>query len=164
MQNEQQEILKKLEHAFDLDQNAIKGFKNGAITLDDLRKIQQSNLEYAQNILKGGFFPFKDLTSDKAYKSLFLTVQHSDTIELMRYVAGIIQKAQPHQVDKSDYAYLIDRIRIFEGKPQLFGTQFRKKNGVVSFFDIENSSEIDSRRAELGMEPFEEYRKKTEKY
>ncbi len=164
MQNEQQEILKRLEHAFDLDQNAIKEFKKGAIKLDDLKKIQRNNLNYIQNILDKGFFPFKDLTSDKAYKSFFLTIQHSDSIELMERTAGIIQKAQAHQVDKPDYAFLIDRIRVFEGKPQLYGTQFRKKDGITSFFDIEDGSKMDSRRAELGMEPFEEYKKKIEKY
>jgi len=154
----------RLEEIFDLDQNAIKDFKKGIITLDDWKAINQANTEYIRNLLEQDVFPSKDVFSDKAYNAFFLVVQHSEDIDLMKQVADLILKADVRQVNKAHYAYLTDRIRIFEGKPQLYGTQFKKEGGAVTFLDIEDIANIDSRRAEFGMEPFEEYQKKAESY
>ncbi len=159
------EIVKmRLEQIFDSDQKAIKDFKAGTLTLDGWKKINEDNLKCVRDLLCQGIFPFRDTFSEKAYNAFFLAVQHSENIDLMKQVADYIFKADVVQVNKTHYAYLIDRIRIFEGKPQLYGTQFKKEGNVVTFLDIEDPTNIDIRRAELGMESFEEYKKKTESY
>lgn len=157
-------VKTRLEEIFDLDQNAIKDFRAGTLTLDGWKKINEDNLKYVRNLISQGIFPFKDTFSEKAYNAFFLIVQHSEDMSLMKQVADLILKADAKQVNKTHYAYLTDRICTFEGKPQLYGTQFKKERGVVTFLAIEDPTNIDIRRTELGMESFEEYKKKTESY
>jgi catechol 2,3-dioxygenase-like lactoylglutathione lyase family enzyme len=157
-------IESKLEQIFDTDQNAIKDFRAGILNLERWKEIHRENTEYVLGLVKRGFFPYKNIVSEKAYNAFFLVVQHSEDTGLMKEVAGSILKADTGRVSKAHYAYLVDRIRTFEGKPQLYGTQFKKEEGAVTFLAIEDPANIDARRAELGMESFEEYKKKTESY
>ena len=60
------------------------------------------------------------------------------------------------------YAYLVDRIRMHEGREQVYGTQtYRAKtdDGGTFFFviPIEDVDHVDERRAAMGMEPLAEY-------
>ena len=55
-------------------------------------------------------------------------------------------------------AYLTDRLRTFEGKPQLYGTQGQtNSDGLIVPFPIEDEEHVDERREAIGLEPLEEY-------
>jgi hypothetical protein len=50
-------------------------------------------------------------------------------------------------------AFLEDRVRMFEGRPQLYGTQFDvRADGAPVPHPIENPAEVDARRAAVGLE------------
>jgi hypothetical protein len=52
-------------------------------------------------------------------------------------------------------AYLEDRIRMHEGRPQLYGTQFQQdENGDTHAYQVEDPDKIDERRAAVGLGPF----------
>jgi hypothetical protein len=54
-------------------------------------------------------------------------------------------------------AMLEDRIRVFEGRPQLYGTQFDwDSTGQLSPLPIEDPSEVEARRRTLGLKPLEQ--------
>jgi hypothetical protein len=54
-------------------------------------------------------------------------------------------------------AYLTDRIRTFEGRPQLYGTQFDwDEAGQMSPQPIEDEANVDARRAGVGLPPLAE--------
>lgn len=54
-------------------------------------------------------------------------------------------------------AYLDDRIRVFEGRPQRYGTQFdRSQDGSPIPFPIEDPEDVDERRGALGLDPMAE--------
>jgi uncharacterized protein DUF6624 len=54
-------------------------------------------------------------------------------------------------------ACLEDRSRMFEGKPQLYGTQYDwDENGEMSPLPIEDPDQVDERRAVLGLIPLAE--------
>jgi hypothetical protein len=54
-------------------------------------------------------------------------------------------------------AYLSDRIRIFEGRPQIYGTQFDwDEHGEMSPQPIDDAANVDARRAKIGLPPIEE--------
>jgi hypothetical protein len=58
----------------------------------------------------------------------------------------------------SHLAYLTDRVRMNEGRPQLFGTQVADiTNGVASPWPIEDEEYVDQRRANAGLEPLTDY-------
>jgi hypothetical protein len=51
-------------------------------------------------------------------------------------------------------AFLEDRVRMFEGRGQLYGTQFDiGLDGLPVPFPIEKPAEVDARRASVGLEP-----------
>jgi hypothetical protein len=46
----------------------------------------------------------------------------------------------------------VDRIRFFEGRPQLYGTQFDwNENGEMNPWPIEDAEHVDERRAAAGL-------------
>jgi Family of unknown function (DUF6624) len=62
-----------------------------------------------------------------------------------------------------DYALLLDRVLVAEGKPQIYGTQAKNfdqwKGGEPVFDPIEDEANVDKRRAEVGLFPMAEYRR-----
>ena len=66
----------------------------------------------------------------------------------------------PDDVSATDVAYLEDRVRVREGRPQLYGTQFsRQADGTMDHGPVEDPEHLDERRAAAGMQPIAEYRK-----
>lgn len=62
-------------------------------------------------------------------------------------------------LERRTFALLEDRVLVGEGKPQVFGTQlFRSETtGKLEFYPIEDESNVDLRRQEVGLEPLSEY-------
>jgi len=51
-----------------------------------------------------------------------------------------------------DYAYLLDRVRMQQGKPQIYGTQFSfAADGRLVLHPIEDAEHIDERRRSVGL-------------
>jgi hypothetical protein len=60
-----------------------------------------------------------------------------------------------------DLALLKDRILMRQGKPQQYGSQvvFNKTTGSQEFYQIADEKNVNVRRANVGLEPLEEYAK-----
>ena len=60
---------------------------------------------------------------------------------------------------RGNWALLVDRIRMYKGQPQLYGSQLKKdpSSGEFRFHDIEDEANVNQRRAEVGLEPIEDY-------
>ena len=61
--------------------------------------------------------------------------------------------------DPIDFAYLTDRVRINDGRPQLYGTQFELVDERRRPRPIENPETVDERREALGMRSLRAYSK-----
>lgn len=59
-------------------------------------------------------------------------------------------------VPRWHYAYLDDRIRVSEGKPQRFGTQFELTPDGPVICEVEDPKSLDQRRREVGLGPIAE--------
>ena len=54
-------------------------------------------------------------------------------------------------------AYLLDRIRVFEGKPQVYGTQFDiDESGEMNPCPVEDAGALNALRASIGLDSIEE--------
>jgi hypothetical protein len=61
-------------------------------------------------------------------------------------------------------AYLEDRIRMLEGRPQLYGTQLESADdGRPVPYQIQGEERVDERRAAVGLEPLAEQMKRVER-
>ncbi len=53
-------------------------------------------------------------------------------------------------------AFLTDRIRFNEGRPQIYGTVLDWDEGGALNCELENPEDVDARRAAVGLPPFDE--------
>lgn len=153
-----------IEAIMETDQQAIKDFKAGKITASNLMEINKKNVDTVKKIISEIGFPTINLTSQKAYKAAVLVVLHSGDIEFLNQSITNLQKADPISIQKRDIAYMIDKARVIQKLPQLYGTQYHiDKDGVMKYIDIEKPEDLEKRREEYGMESFEEYKKIVER-
>lgn len=96
---------------------------------------------------------------DDGAGAAFLILQHAiGHPDLQRRGLALILDAIPEgQANPLDAAYLSDRIAIFEGREQTFGTQFDwDANGQLSPAPVRDPEELDDRRASVGLPPIAE--------
>jgi hypothetical protein len=100
-------------------------------------------------------WPGRALVGDDGASAAWLLVQHADddpefqdrALELMG------EAVDAAEADPGELAYLTDRVRVAQGKPQVYGTQF----GPTGPHPIEHPDTLDERRKSLGLEPFDDY-------
>jgi hypothetical protein len=66
-------------------------------------------------------------------------------------------KLPKNEVSQPKMAYLTDRVRLAEGKKQLYGTQFTFVGGKWKLRPLEDEANVDKRRAEVGLSTLAEY-------
>ena len=96
---------------------------------------------------------------DDGAGAAFLILQHAiGHPELQRRGLALLLDAIPEgQANPLDAAYLSDRIAIFEGVEQTFGTQFDwDSNGQLSPAPVRDPDTLDDRRASVGLPPMAE--------
>jgi len=95
----------------------------------------------------------------EASRNAWLLVQHAtEEPAFMQHCLELMKAASEGDVSPADMALLEDRLLTMEGKPQLYGTQFRTVDGVTEPFPIEDSEHLDERRMRLGLDTFAEYK------
>lgn len=89
----------------------------------------------------------------------WLLAQHADHDHDFQRTCLALMQAQPAgEVKPANIAYLEDRIRVGEKRPQLYGTQFyTNAQGELEPFPIENEAQVDERRAQVGLDTLAEY-------
>ncbi len=153
-----------LERIQNIDQQATKDFKAGKISASELTKINTDNVYFVKKVIAEIGFPTIHLTSEKAYRATVLVILHSGDLELLNSSIKTLENDKSGSIKKRDIAYMIDKARVTQSMPQLFGTQYKiDKDGNFEFIEIENPKELEKRRAEYGMESFVEYKKTVEK-
>lgn len=104
-------------------------------------------------------WPGHGSVGDEAASAAFMILQHAiSRPELQRRGLELILEAIPKgQANALDAAYLSDRIATFEGREQVFGTQFDwDAEGLLSPAPIREPEHVDERRASVGLPPMAE--------
>ena len=87
--------------------------------------------------------------------TLWLVIQHSP-LPKQEYYLPIMKKAvEENKASKGNYAYLLDRVLMQQGKKQLYGSQYTidPKTGEAVLWDIEDPENLNIRRAEMKLGP-----------
>lgn len=124
--------------------------------------IDTANTARLKEIIEQHGWPGKSLVGEEGAYAAFLIAQHSDrNPEFQKSVLPFLEESvKKDQAQPIHLAYLTDRVRIEEGKPQIYGTQMTWRNGEPTPFPIEDSVNVDKRRKEVGLEPLSVYIKK----
>ncbi len=127
---------------------------------DQLAALDRANAARLGEILVAHGWPGKSLVGEQASDAAFLIVQHADA-DLQRRALPLLEQAyQSGEATGQQLAKLTDRVRLNQGKPQLYGTQVVfSSDGEMTVEPIEDESRLDERRAKLGLSPHAEYLK-----
>lgn len=120
--------------------------------------VDSINLAKTERILNQYGYPRKNQVGPKAANTPWLIIQHSPLFIQEKYLPLIEAAAQQDDIPKSSLALLIDRIRVYKGQKQLYGSQVSTSvTGQKAFDPIEDEANVNERRAAMGMGSIEEY-------
>lgn len=117
-----------------------------------LVQVDLANIAWLKTVIpQDGWFRISRDGRDATHNA-WLLVQHSPDQALMyTVVARMAPLAKTGEVDGADYALLYDRIEVFAGRPQYYGSQYSCKGGRYVHDPIRDPAGVDARRKALGM-------------
>ena len=105
-------------------------------------------------------YPGYSLVGEKGSQNFWLMVQHcdSDPAFQSRVLEKLRIEVDNKNADGSNYGLLTDRVKINTGEKQVYGTQVSYNSlGQAYPKDLADSVNVNKRRAEVGLEPIEDY-------
>ncbi len=121
-----------------------------------MEAVHRSNAARMIEVLDAGGWPGASRVGQDGAEAAWLMVQHAiGEPELQRHALRLIQEAvQAGEAPAWQAAMLEDRIRMFEGRPQIYGTQLeRGSDGRARPYMLENPAGVEERRRAVGLEP-----------
>ena len=129
--------------------------------MEEWRRIDEGNTLWLNDLVDRLGWPGTSLVGEDGSQAAWLFAQHaSQHPDLQRKFLGLLRDAVgAGEASPRNLAYLEDRVRVRDGLPQLYGTQFTKV--VLEYrwdpFPIEDAEHVDERRAAVGLSPLAEY-------
>ncbi len=126
-----------------------------------VRNVDQKNIARMKEIINTHGWPGKTLVGEDGANAAWLLVQHADKDRpFQKLCLALMAAAGPEEVSQSDLAYLTDRVRMGEGQPQIYGTQFwTDESGQFGPQPIEDEALVNERRASVGLGSLADYKK-----
>lgn len=122
-----------------------------------LERVDRPNRRWVRETVADGW-PTAEAVGADGLEALFTLVQHAD-LELQREALAPFRAAwRRGELGGEPLALLTDRILMGEGRPQLYGSQFRATPAQgMALYPIEDAGSVDARRAAMGMTPLADY-------
>ncbi len=126
---------------------------------EEMEKIHIANAHELEKIIDQIGWPHFKLVGLKAEEAAWIIAQHAISLpDFQRKCLKILKSTEPRNLSSKKYiAYLEDRILCFEGKKQIYGTQFDEfsntKDQLHAANDLEN---IDQLRLMMDLPPLKE--------
>jgi hypothetical protein len=161
------ELARELLAMEQADQDARNASIDAGLTSDrsrelgeEILRVDRRNAKRLKEIIDEHGWPGRSLVGDRASRSAWLIAQHADhDPKFQKRVLELMEAMPDGEVEESDAAYLTDRVLVAEGKPQRYGTQFECRKGeLVPRTPINDEDTVDERRADVGMQPLDEYK------
>jgi hypothetical protein len=151
----QAEILNMLE----ADQQLLRQIaseKNLADTYHaELRDLHNRHADRLQDMVAQYGWPRRAEVGEKVARASWVLLQHSiERPEFIQAMLALFQSDKSLGVDAADMARLEDRIRVFRGQKQIYGTNFDwTAAGKLEPTPIEAPEHVDARRQSMGLPP-----------
>jgi hypothetical protein len=123
-------------------------------------EIDSRHLGRLKQIVEQYGWPGKSLVGEDGANAAWLLVQHAtQDPKFMKHCRSLMKRAvEKGEAAARDYAYLEDRVRLQDGKPQLYGTQFvQDSKGRLTLQPLKDPEEVDVRRRKMGLMPLALY-------
>jgi hypothetical protein len=121
--------------------------------------VDSVNVVYLEGVIAERGWPGYRLVGRDGAQTAFLVLQHAPLEVQQRHLPALEAAVAAGDADPANLAYLVDRIRVRTGRPQLYGSQAAQDpaTGALGFSPIEDEANVDARRAAVGLGPLSEY-------
>jgi hypothetical protein len=121
-----------------------------------MEEVHRHNAARLEAIVSEHGWPGRTQAGDDGAEAAWRTLQHAigrpDLIRL--YLPLLQQAAAAGEIPDWQPAYLLDRIRFFEGKPQVYGTQYDwDEEGFTKLWPVEDPEHVNEKRKSVGLPP-----------
>lgn len=134
--------------------------EEGLQAFEELHLLQDSlNQLEAKRLLADHGWPGINQVGEKANEALFIIVKHGP-LDMQEMSLLPLQKSVEAGESKAEYqAILEDLIRVQKGEKQKYGTYLNvdSQTGQKSLYPVDDKEQVETRRAELGLEPLADY-------
>ncbi len=120
-----------------------------------LEELHRANASRLRQIIAVFGWPGFTLVGEQGARAAWRIALHSiGEPPFMRQCRDLLDAAtQKQDAPRWQYAILDDRIRVYEGLPQRYGTQLRVGENGLEPHPLENESRINSMRMQVGLPP-----------
>lgn len=151
----------ELEKIYDIDQGMRKklekistGKKQGHPEVkaywEKIHKADDENLEKIEEIIAKYGWLSASKVGKKASDTQFLVIQHSNPETRKKYLPLLKKMAKKGEISKLKTALMEDRVMMFSGKKQVYGSQAMIINNRSFIWPIEDVKNVNKRRKEAG--------------
>jgi hypothetical protein len=119
-----------------------------------MQEVNDRNAAQLTEMITENGWPGRSLVGDDGSHAAWFVIQHAIAHPALqrRCLLLLKQAVKAGEAAKAQVAYLEDRIRYFEGRPQLYGTQYDwDEHGELSPYPIEDPAGVDERRRSVGL-------------
>jgi hypothetical protein len=125
----------------------------------EMQAVHEENAAILDDIIRERGWPTAAIVGEDGEEAAWLIVQHAIGLpDFQRRCYEILRAAATKgEIPSWQPAFLLDRILIYEGKPQVYGTGFDwDDDGLMSPQPIADPASVDERRAAVGLPPLAE--------
>lgn len=128
-----------LKRTLDRDQYVRRGI------IDNIQEVDRVNRDTIISLLDGCNWP----SSKEDIKSIWYVIQHSGTGKMSYYYPKFKEMVKLDLLEDSLMAKMEDRMLMYNGYPQIYGTQFTGE--PRTFHEIKDIHNVNTRRKEVGL-------------
>ena len=124
-----------------------------------MEEVHVRNAAALTRIIEGHGWPGRSLVGEDGAHAAWFVLQHAiGNPPLQRRGLQLLREAlERGEIPAAQVAYLEDRICFFEGRPQVYGTQFDwDETGELNPHPVEDVAGVDERRRSVGLGPLED--------
>jgi hypothetical protein len=138
----------------DVDQKVREniGSHMSAVAVAEMQAVDARHTSRMRAIVAKHGWPGRSLVGDDGAHAAWLLVQHADSAFMAQCLPVMQHAVAAGQAFEKDYVYLLDRVRMQQGKPQIYGTQFTSAaDGKLVLHPIKDAEHVDERRRAVGL-------------
>jgi len=127
----------------------------------EMEVLHNENADRLNEIINKIGYPTIEKVGKEANDAAWLVIQHSigKPAFMKKCLELLEQESKVGRANDMHLAFLSDRIAVFEGRPQLYGTQFDwDATGVLNPMPYDDIKSVNQRRKSIGLNTLEEQR------
>ena len=147
---------------------AVRNLGPDSPVVTALRMLQswqnEKNLTELEALIDLKGWPKKSQVGSQAASAAFIILQHSNAGAQEKYIGVFEAACRNNEGNWQQYALMFDRMRMNQNKPQRYGTHNYldpAAGNTNELYPLEDESRVDEWRKEIGLEPLQQYLKRS---